>query len=287
MARSVRLLLAGLSLALAVALVGAPGASTQADDTARIDAPANGESVVGTVEVRGRAVTADPSRFSFYRLYYGAGALATSLRPIGNASDRPVDGGVLGSWDTAPLVQGEYLLQLSVYDTSGATTTAHVVVNVLPAPTPTPRNQPAVLIPVPGLTPTAPEDDTGPTPTPLPEIEPLVPQIPQIDVPQQNPGPLPVQPAQPAVTDPNVQPIPINQGAPSSLPPPPLPPAPSSSGPPPFDPGSSIPPAAPPANPINPINPVGPPPPPVIAPYEPPPTVPGVSTPTPFGLPGP
>src|SRR3954469_10756022 len=133
----VRFVMSGLALVLIIALVGAPVPSTRADENVRIDAPANGERIIGKVEVRGRAVTADPSHFSFYRLYYGAGSSPSSLRPIGGSSDKPVEDGVLGSWDTAPLFQGEYTLQLSVYDTSGGNTTASVVVTILPAPTPT------------------------------------------------------------------------------------------------------------------------------------------------------
>jgi len=276
------LVLFGVSLLLSIALVWAPAPPTLADDPIRIDAPADGASIVGTVEIRGRAVTADPSKFSFYRLHYGAGSSPSSLRPIGSASDKPVEDGVLGVWDTAPLFQGEYLLQLTVYDTSGATSTAHVVVNVLPAPTPTPRNQPSVLIPVPGQTPTpGSDDDTAPQPTALPELPQLVPQIPQIDIPQQNPGP-PIQPADSSATDPGLQPIQINPPAPAPLPPPFLP---GSTGPgaapPTFDPGPSF---APPPQ-FNPVNPVAPPPPPVVAPYEPPPTMPLPPTPTQFGLP--
>ena len=276
----VRWVVVGLSLVLTIASIAAPPLPTLADDTARIDAPTNGQSVVGMVEIRGRAVTADPSRFSFYRLYYGAGSSAPSLRPIGSASDSPVEDGVLGSWDTAPLFQGEYVIQLSVYDTSGNPTTARVVVNVLPAPTPTPRNQPSVLVPVPGQTPTVTEEDTGPTPTPLPELPQLVPQIPQIDVPQQNPAQLPVQPVQPQSSEPGFQPIQIDPGAPSSLPPPPLPGNPNPGALPTYDTGpSSLPP------PIAPINPIGAPPVPAVAPYEPPPTMALPPTPTQFGLP--
>ena len=282
MPKHVRIALTVLTLALTIGLTLTPTASTQGDEAVRIDAPANGASVIGSVEVRGRATTADPSRFSFYRLHYGAGSSPGSLRPVGPAGDKPVEDGVLGIWDTAPLFQGEYTLQLTVYDTAGGTTTTHVVVNVLPAPTPTPRNQPSFVVPVPGETPTTPEEETGPTPTPLPELPQLDPQIRQIDVPQQPVYQPPIQQVNPPPPAPDFQPIQI---APGPLPPqqqplPPLPGAPSSSGPGPFDPGSSTGPA-----PFNPVNPVGPPGAPVVAPYEPPPTLPPPPTPTLFGLP--
>ena len=235
-----------------LALSWTPSASTQGDDSARIDAPANGASVVGSVEVRGRAVTADPSRFSFYRLHYGAGSSPASLRPVGPASDKPVENGVLGTWDTAPLFQGEYLLQLTVYDTSGNTTTTHVVVNVLPAPTPTPRNQPAFIVPAPEQTPQAPEDDTGPTPTPLPELPQLDPQIPYIEVPQQQQGQPPIQQVNPPPPDPGFQPIQIDPGQQPQQPLAPLPSAPQPGAGSPFDPGQPLSPQRP--APFNPVN---------------------------------
>lgn len=280
MPNTVRFVLTALSLSLILALAWTPSASTQADESARIDVPTNGASVIGTVEVRGRAVTADPSRFSFYRLHYGAGSSPVSLRPIGTPGDTPVENGVLGSWDTAPLFQGEYLLQVTVYDTSGGTTTAHVVVNVLPAPTPTPRNQPAFIVPAPGETPTAPEEDTGPPPTPLPELPQLDPQIPQIDIPQQDSQQPPIQHVNPPPPGPDFQPIQIDPGPRPQAPLPPLQEAPGAPSQ--LNPGQPL---APPPAPFNPINPVGPPPAPVIAPYEPPPTPLAPPTPTLFGLP--
>ena len=279
----VRSFLTCLSLLVLVTLPNAPTALMQGNEVARIDVPASGSSVIGTVEIRGRAVTADRSRFSFYRLHYGSGSAPSSFRPIGSPVDQPVENGVLGVWDTAPLIQGEYTVQLTVYDTSGATTTAHVLVNVLPAPTPTPLTRPSVRVPVPGETPTAPDESAGPTATPLPEIPPLVPQIPQIDTSPLNPA-LPVQPVDPGSTGPGFQPIPIAPAQPAPLPGPFVPGAPDPGAPPTIDTGA---PSAPGISPFNPIAPVGAPPVPVIAPYEPPPTFapPAIPTPTIFGLP--
>ena len=279
----VRIVLIGLSLALVIALAWAPSASTQGDAPARIDVPASGANVVSTVEVHGRATTADPSQFSFYRLHYGSGTSPTSLRPIGPAGHRPVEDGVLGSWDTAPLLPGEYLLQLTVYDTSGATTTAQVVVNVLPAPTPTPRTQPAFIVPVPGQTPEASEEETGPPPTPLPELPQLDPQIPYIEVPPQEQGQPAIQQVNPPPPGPGFQPINIDQGPrPQQAPLAPLPGPQQPGAGPQFDTGQPL---APGPAPFNPVNPVGPPPAPIVAPYEAPPTLPLPPTPTQFGLP--
>ena len=273
----------GLALTLFLALARVPSASSQGDESARIDAPVSGASIIGAVEVRGRAVTADPSRFSFYRLHYGAGSSPSSLRPIGPAGDKPVENGVLGTWDTTPLFQGEYTLQLTVYDTSGGTSMAQVVVNVLPAPTPTPRNQPNFIVPVPEQTPQNPDEETGPTATPLPELPQLDPQIPYIDVPQQNPNQPPIQQVNPPPPDPGFQPIQIDGGQRQQAPLAPLPGAPAPGSAPQFDPNQPLAPQQP--APFNPVNPVGPPPAPAIAPYEPPPTLPLPPTPTVFGLP--
>ena len=274
----------GLCLVVLLVLAGAPTALMQGDEVARIDAPIAGASIVGAVEVRGRAMTADPSKFSFYRLHYGSGSAPSSFRPIGNPVDQPVENGVLGQWDTSTLIAGEYTLQLTVYDTSGATSVARVLVNVLPAPTPTPLLQQPVRIPVPGETPTPDEENTGPTPTPLPEIAPLVPNIPQIDTAPINPG-LPVQPVQgPNPADPGFQPINTNPSNPGYQPSAPYNPgAPLPGAAPSYDPGA---PGAPSINPISPINAPGAPGGPIVAPYEPPPTYPAPAIPTPtiFGL---
>jgi hypothetical protein len=268
----------GLVLVALLVLAGTPTALMQGDEVARIDQPVAGARIVGVVEVRGRAITADQSKFSFYRLHYGSGSAPSSFRPIGSPVDRPVENGVLGTWDTSPLIAGEYTLQLTVYDTAGATTIARVLVNVLPAPTPTPLSQPSVRIPVPGETPTPGDEDLGPTPTPLPEIPPLVPNIPQIDTSPINPG-LPVQPVQgPDTTAPGFQPIPINPAPTGPQYAPPIPGAPAPGAAPTFDPGI---PSAPPVNPISPVNVPGAPSGPAIAPYEPPPTLPPPAIPTP------
>jgi hypothetical protein len=279
----VQAFLTGLSLVVLLVLAGTPTALMQSDEVARIDAPTAGARIIGAVEVRGRAVTADRSKFSFYRLHYGSGSAPSSFRPIGSPVDQPVENGVLGVWDTSPLIAGEYTVQLTVYDTSGATTTARVLVNVLPAPTPTPLSQPSVRVPVPGETPVPGEEDTGPPPTPLPEIPPLVPQIPQIDTSPIYPG-APVQPVQgPNLTDPGFQPIPIDTNPTGPQNQPGFPGAPVPGAAPTFDPGL---PSAPPINPINPIGPVNAPSGPIVAPYEPPPTFapPAIPTPTIFGL---
>jgi hypothetical protein len=268
--------LLGLAIALLLGVVG-----VRADDAVRIDAPANGTRVSGRVEILGRASTADPGRFRLYRLHYGSGPSASVLRPIGPAVEQPVEDGPLGIWDTSTLMPGEYLLLLTVYDTSNATTTASVVVSVAPMPTPTRViNQQPLVYPTPGEVPTpGPEDQSQPElPPPLPELDP---QVRQVDVPPPAPPPPPGLPNLPPPPPPPPAIVPI---APSQdRPPNQLPPAPgpSFSDPPPIPtplgPGS--------APGLAPINLPPPPPPPVIQPYEPPPPLPTTALPTPFGIP--
>ena len=265
--------------------VAAPSAQ-DAEDGPRIDAPANGTRVSGQVDIHGRAVTPDPAQFQFYRLYYGQGAEASALRPIGAAVDRPVEDGLLGTWNASMATPGEYLILLTVYDAAGRTTNAQVVVIVDPPPTPSARPTQAPLVVVtPGEVPTAGPEEEGPPPTPIPELPRLDPNIPRIDVPPVAPPPA-IPNVVPVAPEPGNQPIPPS-GPPAA--PAPLFPQPGepSSAPPPSDPiavpsGPSLDPGAPGAPSINAP---APPPPPAVRPYEPPPPLPTVVLPTPFGLP--
>jgi hypothetical protein len=268
-----------LSVVLALALLrGALGVS--ADDAARIDAPAGGERVRGVVEIRGRAVGPDPSRFSFYRLHYGPGQSPSTFRQIGPAGDQPVEDGRLGVWDTSAVSPGEYLIQLTVYDTDGRTTTAGVAVVVEATPTPTrPINRPPPVFATPGDTPT-PGPEPEATATPLPELPPPDSPIQPSDAPPPAPPPpAPVPDVAPPPPPSGPPPVQIDPIGPAGPPPPPasvpLGPDPfTPPTPPPFDPGP-----APPT-----IFVPGPPPPPVIQPFEPPAPATPLPLPTPLGL---
>lgn len=295
MRRPVVSILAGLLLVLLLgasalpSAIGAAPVGQGAEGGPRIDAPTGGSRVSGQVEIRGRAVTPDPSRFQFYRLYYGQGAAASTLRPIGASVDSPVDDGILATWDAATVTPGEYQILLTVYDLAGRTTSAQVVVTVDPPPTPAVRPTMAPLVVVtPGEVPTPGPDEEAPPPTPIPELPRLDPNIPRFDIPVTAPGPgipdvVPVgpeggtQPGQPIQpTGPSSAPLPVfpEPQAPSSAPAQ----SDSSSAPssPSFDSGSGGAPS---------INAPAPPPPPAVQPYVPPPAPPTVAPPTPFGLP--
>ncbi|HYU18318.1 MAG TPA: hypothetical protein VEQ11_06440 [Chloroflexota bacterium] len=274
-----RLPLKLLLLALGL-LLGA--ASALADDVDRIDEPASGAHVSGQVEIRGRATGPDPIRFSFYHIHYGVGSSPSILRPIGPASDQPIVSGRLGVWDTSTLSPGEYLILLTVYDTSGNTTRARVVVTVdAPPPRPRATGQVPLVVPSPGESPVPeqPAEGTpGPTPDFTPPESPVQPVIVPAPVP---PAPAPVPQVAPPPPPP-VQPIaPIQQGPIQESMPPPLPinlpgsdafPTPT---PPSFDTGPGPAPIVVPGGPPVPI----------IQPYEPPPPQPTIGLPTPFGLP--
>lgn len=268
--------------------IGAAPVGQDAEGGPRIDAPTGGSRISGQVEIRGRAVTPDPSRFGFYRLYYGQGATATTFRPIGASVDRPVEDGVLGTWDATTVTPGEYQLLLTVYDQAGRTTSAHVVVTVDPPPTPAvpPTMAPLVVV-TPGEVPTPGPDEEAPPPTPIPELPQLDPNIPRFDIPAAAPGPA-IPNVVPVGPDQGAQPgQPIQPSGPSSAPAPVIPqPQAPSSAPAQSDPitvpsSSSSDSGASGAPSIN----APPPPPPAVQPYVPPPALPTIAPPTPFGLP--
>src|SRR4051812_48111842 len=105
---------------------------------ARIAAPADGAQVDGVVEIRGRATVPDGGQFSFYRLLIGIGRTPSIMRPLGPPYDRPVEDGVLATWDTDRFPSDEYLLTLQVYTMDDEYESASALVTVKPKPTPTP-----------------------------------------------------------------------------------------------------------------------------------------------------
>jgi hypothetical protein len=152
------------------------------DAAAVITSPQSGEPVRGSVQITGSAL--HPA-FQRYELYF-------TVEPgenwvfIGEARTNPVSNGVLGTWETGGLPDGNYSLRLRVvrqdgnYDEGFARNI--VVANTTP-PTPTPTDTPAfdaeatlpppiesVVTPTPAATPTPAlvEQPEIPTPTPRP-----------------------------------------------------------------------------------------------------------------------
>ena len=210
-----------LAIVLIAVLVGVSGPTIttgapllQGPD--RIDATANGASVSGNVEIRGRATGPDVRRFSFYRILIGEGKDPPSLRPLGPSYDKPVENGVLATWNTDRFPSGEYTLILQVHDTDQNVTSASTFVTVAAKPTPIPMlipsvqpaadgtppaDEPLAPIPPPQVGPTTTGDGTIPLDLPTPIVPPTL--APLVDA----PGPSgPGMPINPIPIDPNMPP---------------------------------------------------------------------------------
>jgi len=202
--------------------LGAPepsGVAAQAPAAgARIEVPADGAQVDGVVEIRGRATVPVGGQFSFYRLLIGIGRTPSIMRPLGPPYDRPVENGLLATWDTDRFPSDDYLLTLQVYESEDEYASASVLVTVKPKPTPTPLPlsipnpigiPPAVEAPLPAaalvpnqaapalVVPIAPVDGAPPVEpslVPIPTIAPANAVFPIQPIPldPDDPGPFPV-----------------------------------------------------------------------------------------------
>jgi hypothetical protein len=183
---------------------------------ASIDAPADEAQVDGVVELRGRATVSDGRRFAFYRLLIGIGRSPASMRPLGPPYDRPVENGLLATWNTDRFPPGEYLITLQVYADDEEYASASVLLAVKDKPTPTPM---PLALP-------SPIDDPSPVAAPGPRPAPPVPAEgqPVLDVPippldeSDPPAPAPV----PTIAVPGevvpIQPIPFDPNDPGPFP---------------------------------------------------------------------
>ncbi len=189
--RPVHLLSLVLALTILLAFSGpawaiGPASPRLQDAASVITSPQSGQSVRGSVQVTGSAL--HPA-FQRYELYY-------TVEPgenwvfIGEARTNPISNGVLGTWETGGLPDGNYSLRLRVvrldgnYDEGFARNI--VVANTTP-PTPVPTDTPTidlqatlpppiqgVVTPTPAATPTpaSVEQPEIPTPTPRPSPSP-------------------------------------------------------------------------------------------------------------------
>lgn len=137
----------------------------------RINNPADGQTLTGTVTITGQISAPD---FARYELLYSVDG--SNFQSIGPASNQqfPAAGSTIGTWDTSLLPNGTYTLRLAAFSSSGGyifrdvrVTTSNVPPTPTPAPTATPT-PPVVEPPVqpltPGFTP-IPFDPLNPTPT--------------------------------------------------------------------------------------------------------------------------
>ena len=82
-----------------------------------ISAPNAGAVLRGLVEIRGQAQAPD---FSHYELLFARADQPESFQPISASLVQiPQHGGLLGTWDTAPIPTGSYTLRLLVTSTEG------------------------------------------------------------------------------------------------------------------------------------------------------------------------
>lgn len=145
-------------IALWGVLPGLHGAA-QANDSAKISAPANGSSLFGVVTISG---TASSPTLQAYRLEYLSLAGANAQwQAIGKPVSQQVVNSVLGQWDTRGLPDGAYQLRLRVTLRDGTVLEDYVrdvkVNNQQPTPLPTiPPPPTATLLPT-----------AGPSPSPL------------------------------------------------------------------------------------------------------------------------
>jgi len=83
---------------------------------ARITYPFVGMSIKGVVEIQG---SANIPGFQFYKIEYGVGEKPDQWSSIGDIRKQPVEGGLLGTWDTSSFPEGIYILRLTVVELTG------------------------------------------------------------------------------------------------------------------------------------------------------------------------
>lgn len=122
--------------------------------SAAITSPVAGAVVNGVVTIVGTATLPSnpPYGFQFYKVEWGAGTNPQTFNTISTTYLKPVANDVLDRWDTTGLPDGQYLIRLSVVDTTGNFTTASVPVIVRQGgpvinPTPVPAPPPAQAAP--------------------------------------------------------------------------------------------------------------------------------------------
>jgi len=94
--------------------------------TADITSPSEGDAIRGKVEIIG---TAAGTAFAYYTVDYGEGRSPESWNSIRRSSE-PVTDGILATWDTSGVDDGEYTIRLTVVDTYGVRTETAVRVLV-------------------------------------------------------------------------------------------------------------------------------------------------------------
>ncbi len=175
------LILASLCLALVPLQPGSAAPLTQ-DSVLNITWPTEGTTLSGQVEIRG---TATHPNFNSYGLLYANGARVTGETnwrldsPITWNVNTMVVNGILGTWDTTQLPNGQYVLALAVFEIGNETPAVYFVNNLTilneettPTPeataTPTEEEVGETATEEAGTPPPAPTIELPPTATPRP-----------------------------------------------------------------------------------------------------------------------
>lgn len=134
-----------------------------------ITSPAVGEVVSGVVQISGTAID---SAFAHYELAYALDPPITeeSWISIQPPITQQVRDGILGAWDTTPLVDGRYLIRLRIVRNDEESPTVEEIVRV--------QVSNATATPLPTLPPAPSATALPDTPTPGPSPTPLIQQPP-------------------------------------------------------------------------------------------------------------
>ncbi len=147
-----------------------------ASSVVAIGDPPEGGTVDGVVAIIGTAQMPD---FEHYDVQFGVSWSPEAWGWISGPHLAPVNNGLLTTWDTSGLEEGEYTVRLMVYAHSGGATEARVRVRVSHGVTPTPTDTPGptetptpTLTETPLIVPTLPPSTDTPTPEPAQTLAP-------------------------------------------------------------------------------------------------------------------
>jgi hypothetical protein len=121
-------------------------ANVQAGDDLRIDSPATGSTVSGTVEILGTAAIAGMAR---YRVEFAYDPNPTATWFLIAENTAPVQNGILAVWDTARVSQGVYALRVAVVLPDGTvrdTVTSGIRIRRKEGAAPTPSEESVVPV---------------------------------------------------------------------------------------------------------------------------------------------
>jgi len=93
-----------------------PLAPTCADPYTCISSPRSGETISGTISIRGNA---NHAQFQFYKVEFGIGSNPEAWSSIGDIVRRPVSEGALVTFNTETVPNGVYTIRLVVVDITG------------------------------------------------------------------------------------------------------------------------------------------------------------------------